>query len=132
MPLRDGIYNVSATDDTHRLAIAYNGDALDLAPVQECGNLANRGFFFNSNNLVAHNISDAQTFAACLADNVCLRDNADDHTIGIDDGRATNTLTGKELGHFLHAGLRVYGTYLAGHDITGNHCARSLGATEEP
>src|SRR5713226_1060162 len=127
MPLRDGKHNVGATDDTHQLAIAYDGDTLDPALRQEYGNLANRGFFLNSNNLVAHNISNAQTFAIYLADNVCLRDNADDHTVCTDDGRATNMLTGKELCHFLHAGLRVDGTYLAGHDVTGNHRARSFG-----
>src|SRR6266487_5240994 len=97
MPLRDGIHNVGTTDNTHRLAIAYDGDALDPALRQEFGNLVNGGFFLNSNNLVAHNISNAQTFAIYLADNVCLRDDADDHTGCIDDGRATNTIIGKEL-----------------------------------
>src|SRR5205085_6885715 len=110
MPLRDGIHNVGATDDTHRLAVAHDGDALDPALRQEYGNLANRGFFFNSNNLLAHNISNTQTFATYLADNVCLRDNTDDHTVCIDDGGATNTLTGKQLCHFLHTGLWVDGT----------------------
>src|SRR5215471_12069774 len=127
MPLSNGIHNVGATDNTHRLAIAYDGDTLDPTLRQEYSNLVNRGFFLDCNNLVAHNISDAQTLAIYLADNVCLRDNADDHTVCIDDRRATNMLTGKELGHFLHAGLRVGGTYLAGHDVTGNHRAHSFG-----
>src|SRR5262249_5174179 len=86
-----------------------------------------RGFFLNRNDLLAHNVANAQTFTIYLADNVSLRDNADDHPTCIDDRRAANTLTGKKVCRFLHGGLRADGRHLAGHNLTGNHHGRSSG-----
>src|SRR5579884_494806 len=125
--LRDSVNDIGAADDTYQFAILYNRDTLDLAFGEEHGNLADGRLLVNDQQLVAHNIANTQSIAVDFADNVGLGNNTDQLAISINYGRATDTVAVKQLRRFLRAGLRLDGTYLAGHNVSCNHRARSFG-----
>src|SRR5579884_141768 len=121
MALRNGVHNVGAADDAHQPALANHRHALDLALGQQGRDFADGCVLADGNDLAAHDISDTQSLAVDLADNIRFRDHTDNSAATIKNGKTTNTLFGKELRGFLRAGFRTNGAYLAGHNVACNH-----------
>ena len=85
--------DISSADNAHQFAIMQDRDALDVTFEEEHRNLAHRSLFTHGDDIVAHNISNAQPLPVDLANNIGLCDNADDLAIRIDDRRAALVFT---------------------------------------
>ena len=92
MSLRDRVDNIGAAHDAYELAIAHNGDTFNSAFGEQSGDLAHRRLFRDNDQLAAHNISHAQSLAIDFADNIALGYNANNLTMGINDGSAADAL----------------------------------------
>src|SRR5579883_2945529 len=125
--LSDGVDDIGPTDNANQFAVSDHRDTLNFALGEQLSNLAYGSFFGNDDQFVRHDIGHTQPFTIDLADNIGLRDHADQLSLRINDGRAADALLVEKLRCLLCAGLWLDRTHAAGHNVACDHQALSFG-----